>query len=153
MRVNFLVDNLGGTQLSYHLIHECNAAVRTGVASVVVFYNELNQHSLTPLFPTMHMVEVWGQLGVGIATSLNTANALISVPGCSPKFFYVWDLEWLREPQRMYGVISDLLTHEDLTLIARCKTHADVIQNSFNIEVKYTVEDFNMVEMIKCVKN
>ena len=146
MKVNILVDHLGSCQLSYYLIKCVNQLVGEGY-SVIVFYDKMSRHVLRPAFPTMQMVECWAQPGITIATSMNTAINLIDFPGPQHKLYYVYDMEWMRGAQRMWGAFHDLFTHPELKLIARTPEYATIIENAFNKKPEYTMDNFNPSSM------
>ena len=112
---------------------------------------------MSPNFPSLHIAEAWTQEGSMIATSESTAEKLIGFPGADKKYFYVWDLEWLRwEPPRIrfgnlgYSPYAPYL-NPDLEIICISKYPADIIKNNFNIEVKYIVDDFNIQDIMEIV--
>jgi hypothetical protein len=96
----------------------------------------------------MHISEAWGQKGTTIATSLSTANQLLSFPGPSSKLFYVWDLEWLRGQHRYADNYIQIYCNPDLVLIARSTPHAQIIHNNFNREISHIVSDFDLEKLI-----
>lgn len=151
-KVNFLVENLGASQLSYCLIKSGNELVSGGY-SVVAFYDKITKHVLRPSFPTMQMVEGWAQEGMTIATSIPSAADLLDFPGPQHKLFYVWDLEWMREPQRMWGPLSDLFTHPSLKLIVRNKEYSKAVENAFNRTPEYIMDNFDVETMKEIITN
>jgi len=151
-KINFLVEHLGSCQLAYYLIRCGNALAHDGY-QVIAFYDKLSKCVLRPEFPTMQMVESWAQSGITIATSIPTAVDLLDFPGADIKFFYVWDLEWMRGPQRMWGPLYDLFTHEDLKLIARTNVHAQVIADAFNRQTEYIIENLDAAAMKEIFAN
>ena len=107
----------------------------------------------TPSFPVMQSVEAWGQQGVMISTDLSTTCKLIKFPSASKKFFYVWDLEFLRGFAPInYDLIKKVYLNKDIDLIARCEHHAKVIENNFNRKVTKIVQDFNIAEILEVVQ-
>ena len=143
MKINFLVDNLGASQLSYYLIKTCNQLVSDGQYQTIIFYDKMSRRNILPLFATMHLVEAWGQKGITIATSLSTATRLLNFPGPESKLFYIWDFEWIRGPLFQWDLLSDIFHHPELTLIAPSDTHAKAIFNTFNRMPEYIVDNCN----------
>ena len=150
--INILVDNLGAGQLSFMLGCSINHYMATQYdTDIIVFYDNMHRQCIMPNFAIMQMAEAWCQTGPAIATSISTAIKLIDFPGPTSKFFYVWDLEWMRGPQRVWGIFEDLFTHEDLTLIARCVNHQKIISNCFNVKVPYVVKDCSIPKFIEVI--
>lgn len=142
-RVSFLVNNIGASQLSYFLINEINHSD----VDAIVYYETMHRQMLTHKFATMQMVEAWNQNVPAIATSLSTAHKLLNFPGPPLKFYYVWDLEWQRPHNPHYELYHTAMLNPNMELIARCKNHKDALENCFNREVRYIVNDFNMKEI------
>lgn len=141
-RINFLVDDVGASQLAYYLLTELNRLVRTrNDINPTVFYSSLTDHCIKPIeFNMMMMVEAFDHPGPTVATSLPTAGRLIAMPRPHPKIFYVWDLEWMRYANINWSSVNRLMTHEDLKLIARSTSHKKAIENCFDVEVDAVVQ-------------
>ena len=71
----------------------------------------------------------------------------------SKKFFYAWDLEWLRHMGKNYEHNIKAYTNRSVPIIARSESHADAIKNYCNREVAGIVEDFNMTQMTEIINN
>lgn len=156
MQLNFLVNDLSASQLSFFLTKEINDLadrLETSHIDCIVFYENLAQLSIAPNFAVMQMAEAWAQSQPIVATSLSTAAKLIDFPATRRKFFYVWDLEWLRGQRRIYNWYSPIYTNPELSLIARSEEHARIIRNCFNREVCGIVENFKLGDMINVIKS
>ena len=154
MNLGFLTKNLGSGQLGFFLIKNINDYLdQDRTHDITVFTEEHPMSCSTPSFPVMQSVEAWGQQGVMISTDLSTTCKLIKFPSASKKFFYVWDLEFLRGFAPInYDLIKKVYLNKDIDLIARCEHHAKVIENNFNRKVTKIVQDFNMTEMLEAVQ-
>lgn len=150
--LNFLVDNIGASHMSYYMIEQANAMCEDGDASVIIFFDQLHRPSRRLLVPTMMMIEAWAQPGVSIATSCSTAARLLSFPGPQKKMFYVWDMGWMRNPKRV-GSFAELFRNPELTLIARCEDHAKILRNNFNVEVPFVFDNFDREGLLKAIEN
>lgn len=150
--INFLVDHVGASHMAYYLVEHANAMSGHGQANVIVFYDQLHRPCRKLLVPTMMMIEAWAQPGVSIATSLSTAARLLSFPGPQQKMFYVWDMSWIRNPKYV-GPFGELFRNQNLTLIARCQDHADVLSNNFNVEVPYVFDNFDSESLLKAIED
>ena len=64
----------------------------------------------------------------------------------SDKFFYIWDLEWLRKPMQFTDVVS-IMRDERIKLIARSENHKDLIEKYANREVSGIVDNWNMQQL------
>ena len=150
--LNFLVDHIGASHMAYYLIECANELCEKGEAKVIIFYDQLHRPCRRLLVPAMMMLEAWAQPGVSIATSISSTARLLNLPGPQVKMFYVWDMEWLRNPKQV-GPMTELFRHPELTIIARCKDHLEAIENSFNIKVPYVFDNFNHESILQVIKD
>ena len=159
-KVGFLVENLGASQAGYYLCKGINDFVGANPSrDIICYYEFFEPECLYVNCASLHIAEAWMQDGIMIATSQSTAEKLIGFPSTSKKYFYVWDLEWLRREgvrQQLqntgYSPYSPYLNPR-LELICRSKYHADIIENNFNRKVEHIVDDFNINQIMEIVKN
>ena len=158
MNLNFLVNNLSSSQLSYYLISNINKDIKkreTIDCDHIIFFEDIARLCLQPICALMHLHESYGAEGFSIATCCGTAEKLLRSVGQSSreKFLYVWDLEWLRGQgsQRKFEYFSNIYGDPSLQLIGRSKEHAKIIKNCFNREVCGVVDNFNIEEIEQIV--
>lgn len=149
-RLGFILSSLGATQLAYHLLEQGDAVLsdRTDL-DVVVFFQNVTKTWTTPTFAAMNISEAYGFTGVAIATDLDTAGKLARFPGPSKRFFYVWDLEWLRPSGRFYEDYASVYCK--LPLIARSDSHARLIEYCWNRPVHAVVPNCDLAGIAKVV--
>jgi len=142
---------MGASQLSFYLIKELNKFSETNPQTdTIVFYEDIQKNYIPPNFAIMNMSESWGQSGPTIATSISTAKKMLHYPS-KEKFFYVWDLEWIRN-RHPYEKYSKIYADETFKIIARSEGHKRLIENAFNRKVEHVVPDFNMSSIMEVVK-
>jgi len=147
MKINFLINHLAASQLAYNLIHSINNQPYDVNDEYTVFVEDITPICVPPTFVIMQLAEAWAQRGITIATNLSTALKLRDFPGPCAKFFYVWDLEWLRgHGNRYYEFYQSVYSNTALELIARSQTHADLLTNCFNRKVNHIIEDCNIIQ-------
>jgi hypothetical protein len=153
VKLGITLDNLGASQLAYFTIKEVNKLVDEGEHDIILFYENLQKICLNPRCTIMQINECWGYDGVVIATNLRQAARLISFPGPINKFYYCWDLDWLRPfvNKEFYG-LHQIYSSSDLQFIARSEDHAKALEKCWNIKVKGIVSNINMKEMLTCLK-
>jgi len=146
-----LVPNTGANQISFCLINQINDLFESQPEiDVMVFYENSHKNCLPANFATMEISQAWGHKGPMIATSLSTAEKLISFPS-EQKFFYVWDLSWIRNSRELndYEKYKRIYTDSSLSLIARSESHKQAIENCFNRKVEHVVSDFNIQDILE----
>lgn len=152
MKLGILINNLGPTQMAYRFISQTNALMHERFdIDIIAFYENITRHCMLPLFGCMQLNEAWGYNGPLIATDLTTARKLIKFPGTKNKYFYVWDLEWLRLRRKNFTELYNIYGSKKLKLLARSASHAQLIANCWNREVPTIVDDFNINKIIETV--
>jgi hypothetical protein len=147
----FIVNTLFHNQLTYYLIKNLNEYISSQVCAEIdpiLFYEDMKPSSITPLCSTMHVAECWTYNAPVIATTLSGANKLINIPGPTKKFYYPYNLEWIRPQIPQYEAYAKVFCDPQLHIIARNEDHKLVIENCFNIKVAGIVNDFDIKELI-----
>ena len=148
-KIGFIIRNLGSSQISYSLIKSLNKIIKQGV-SPVVFWEELSGFTLSPHFPSMHVVDAYGYFDPIIATSLDSALTLINLPAPTRKFYYIWDLQWMNYNNDLpWGFYNRLFTNQSLELISRNKAHAGLIESCFNVKINHIFDNFSTKDLLK----
>lgn len=152
-KLSLLLNNTGSSQIAYFAIREINKmAEKRPSVDATIFYENIQRNCLPPNFAIMQIAEAWNQDGSIIATSLSTAHKMMGFMS-QKKFFYVWDLEWIRNGgQSQYEHYFQVYTNDSVGLIARSESHKKCIENAFNREVVGVVPDCNMDKMIEVIQ-
>lgn len=149
-QIGFFVKDLSPGQLSFYLIKNLNDYIRKNSdISPIVFYENIIPFLSAPLCPMMQGIEVYGYSAPVMATTLSTAKKLLKSFGSKNKFYYVYDLEWIRPNAVRYEDFSEVFCSPEIKIIARNKDHADIIENCFNVKPIGMVEDFNIQDITK----
>lgn len=153
IKIGIAVPDLGNNQLAFSLIHKANALMeREFNVDLIAFYCNLVNPILNMSFSSMQLVEAYGYSGLLVATTLNTASNIIAFPGPKKKFFYVWDLEWMRHKTPSFSSLKDIYRNPELNLIARSGEHKRAIEESWNRSVVGIVDDFDMNQLLEVTK-
>jgi hypothetical protein len=99
----------------------------------------------------MQMAEAWGFDGVLLATTLSTAEKILRCPSAKKRFFYVWDLEWLRPSRKEYRAFQAIYGDPRMELIARCPDHAAAIEAAWNRRPVVVADNFGP-EVVRLLK-
>lgn len=149
MKLGIALNNLGASQLNFYLARNANAAIAaTRGLDVVVFFETMQRPCLPLSFASMQMPEAWGFDGVLIATSLSTVEKVVRCPSADKKIFFVWDLEWLRFPQKQYRAFRALYAHPELTLVTRGPDHARAVEEAWNVKA-HVCGNFDMQRLLE----
>lgn len=143
-KIGLLIDNLGPSQLSYLAIRHAAANKQD---DIIFFFDHLEQPLGRLYNASMLMNEIYGYDCKAIATSVDTAEKLISIFGPHEKYFYIWDLEFVSyhkgEPNKNFARYQKIFSSPALKLIARSEEYAQVIEKTFNVSVEYIMKDMN----------
>jgi len=140
--IALLLNNVGASQLAYYAIKRFNQLALENTHSPFIFFEEHASPCMPASFSFMYASEIWGYDGTIIATSLNTADKLRKCIGNKKRYFYVWELEWLRT-QANFEQIYDIYNDPSHKIIARCKDHARLLKNNFDVEVEYIMDNLD----------
>ena len=99
---------------------------------------------MNPNFAIMQSSEAFAFDGTLVATTLNTASKLLKFPSAKEKYFYVWDLEWMRLKNKSFDGLSQVYGSKELNLIARSEEHKWAIESAWNNSVKDIIPNFDM---------
>lgn len=153
MQLGILLNNLGPSQLAYLAIRNNNLFVdKRPDIDCILFYENFYKPCLPGInVAIMHISEAWNYQGILVSTCLDTTEKLISFPGTKNKFFYVWDLEWLRLKQKHFRALQNIYGSNELFLIARSAEHSKLLSNCWNVGYVPVVDDLNMEALLKVV--
>ena len=154
-QLGILLDNVGASQIAFFVISELNKYTEEECEfQPIVFYRNIQKNCLPANFSVMELQEAWGCNGPVIATSSSTAKSLSKFPSVVDKFFYVWDVEWIRNSvsSKQYEDYEKIYSDKNMSIIARSDAHKNIIENCFNRQVAHVVSDFNMPQILEAIK-
>jgi|LULF01.1.fsa_nt_gb hypothetical protein len=153
LKMGFVVPDLIASQLSYYLIMNLNEQCATSKNDYVVFFENVSSKVIDPHFAIMNTAELWTFDGTLISTTVSTTLTSINSMSPAKKYFYVWDLEWLREMGKNFEYNIKAFISDEVELIARSEDHSAAIKNYCNRDVIGIVDDFNINQFIRIIDN
>lgn len=149
-KIGFAVYDLSQSQLAFNLITNGNIAVGSDyLTDVIAFYEHHRRPCVAMQFGAMQIMEAWGYESPIVATTLNTAAKTLRFPTASQKFFYVWDLEWLRGESSSFEDLASVYRDERLKLVARSVDHKLAIESAWNRPVAAVIEDCDVQAFLR----
>ncbi len=146
-KLGILLNDFSQNDTAFWSIYHANKY--KGNADIIGFYSIIGRPYMTPQFALMHAAEVYSFDGAVVATNLAAARKLLSCPSPSHKLFYLWDLEWLRQPFD-YSQLSEVYKNESLILVARTDEHAKIIRNCWDRDAA-VVENMDIEQILKVI--
>lgn len=146
MNIASFIDNTSLSQNLFYMTKTFNQLGKENI-SPFCFYSNLSTQDIKPEFAVMNCYYANHYYnGPSIATSISSLKILSSLNIKSRKYFYCWDLEWLRlgDPDSMnYSDNMGLFRNEYITIIARSESHARCIENYTNRKISHIIEDWD----------
>lgn len=148
-KIGLMLNDLGNSQVALQAIFEVNEMLRKRVdVCPTFFYLDLVPMIIPPLCAVCQCAEAICYDGPVIATSVSTAVRLSNLPGSPKKFFYCYDLEWIKPQPTNYEEMARVYLDPKLSLIARGEDHAKLIENCWNRTPVGVVEDFDIDRLL-----
>lgn len=144
-QIGFIVNDTTASELSFRLIKGINDYLDDGAKEdFVLFVENSSANIIEPNFATMSMSEIWNFDGTLISTSVSTTLSMNKCFAPKAKYFYVWDLEWIRNTGMKYEQTIQAFSNEGTKLIAKSGDHAKAIKNYSNKNVDHIIENINI---------
>lgn len=151
MKISAIIDNLGPSQNAFYMIKEFNKMAADYTFSCSAFINRITSPVIKPLFSCPIVAYFSGYNGVAIATTIREAVSILNSSNNSKKYLYLWDLEWIYRPQQ-YEYVYNVIADPRLKLIARSKSHAQLIEGFCNKSPCGIVNNWNKNQLLRVVE-
>lgn len=152
MKLGFVVKDLWLSQMAFYLTMNLNQRNQVPeVDDVVIFFEDVAQYSVSPLFATMNSSEIWGFDGILISTCISTTLNSVGAIGPQERYFYAWDLDWLRDNKNYDYNIKAF--DPSINIIGRSEDHGKAIENYCNRKPCGYVQNFNLAQLVEVIKN
>ena len=146
-----VLTDLVPSQKAFYFIKNFNELARNASFSCSAFVCNIGVPVTKPLFSCSSVSFFSDYLGVGISTTLEEAQILLKSNNNSSKYLYLWDMEWLKKPMN-YSQACSILLDKRLKIIARSKSHAQIIENFCNKKPIGIVEDWKNEQLLKLLE-
>jgi len=133
-KLGLVTSHLTVNQLSYQFISSANRLlVERDDVDISLFFVNDGPRIVKPSFSCMCLFEAYAYDGVTVATSLSTAARILDYPGPNrnPIYLYCMDLDYLRMQNRQYEALASVYMNPKIHLIARSKSHYDILSSVF----------------------
>ena len=151
INISAVLDDLGPSQRAFYFIKSFNELARDPNFSCSAFVFNIGVPVTKPLFSCSSIAFFSDYFGSAIASTLAEAEMLLKSNNNSKKYLYLWDLEWLTRPMN-YSQACEILLDKRLKIIARSKSHAQIIENFCNKKPIGIVEDWNKEQLLKLLE-
>lgn len=129
-QVGIILPNLGASQL----LHEVVGKINQTRGPYTVYYEDIYPTYVRIHAPLMNITESKYFSGRLIATTLSSADYILSSLQHNELIFYIYDLEWLRG-KTDYVANQLIYRNPKLKLYTRCKEYAELIKQYTNRDV------------------
>ena len=144
MNLGIIVPNLRSSQLAYYLGKNINQLVeQTNHINPVIFVEQTTLPCISIRSAIMSLNEIWNFNGILMSTTLHNTMLMLKAVIDAQKFYYVWDLEWLRNSKNfLYNM--QIFRNPNINLVARSIDHAKIIENYCNRPVSIVLPNINL---------
>ena len=142
-----VINDMGPSQKAFYLVKEFNKAIANVQISVSAFFNMAMMPVIRPLFCCNNIAFIANYHGNAISTSLTEADILLKSNTNSVKYLYLWDMDWLTQPVHFTPAMN-ILRDDRLNIIARSKSHSDIIENFCNKSPMGIVDNWNLDQLV-----
>ena len=150
INISAIVPDLSMSQNSFYLIKEFNKCLSNTDLSMGVFHLRAAIPPIQPLFSCKNVAFLNTYHGAIISTRIEEANIILKSTCKHDRYLYLWDLDWL-ENAVYFSTAMQTMRDEKLKIIARSKSHAEVIRNFCNRDVCGIVDNWNMDQLLEIV--
>ena len=149
-KIGIILEDLSASQLSYYVIKNINEYVGSDNYDFVIFFENSATSILQPDVSIMNINEIWGFDGALISTSISTTLSMVNAFAKS-KYFYIWDLEWVRRHGKDFHYLIQAYNNRDVELIARSKENALAIENYCNRKIDHVINNFDLKKIVRII--
>jgi len=147
INITAVLNDLGPSQKSFYFIKNFNELSKNPNFSCSAFLCNIGMPVTKPLFSCSSVSFFSDYFGIAISTSIAEADTLLKSHNNSKKYLYLWDMEWLVRSMN-YSQVCKILLDKRLKIIARSKSHAQIIENFCNKKPIGIVEDWNNEQLL-----
>ncbi len=147
INITAVLEDLGPSQKAFYFIKNFNELSRNQNFSCSAFLCNIGVPVTKPLFSCSSVSFFSDYFGIAISTTIAEADMLLKSHNNSKKYLYLWDMEWLTRSMN-YSQVCNILLDKRLKIIARSKSHAQIIENFCNKKPIGIVDDWDKEQLI-----
>ena len=147
INITAVLEDLGPSQKAFYFIKNFNELSRNQNFSCSAFLCNIGVPVTKPLFSCSSVSFFSDYFGIAMSTTIAEADILLKSHNNSKKYLYLWDMEWLTRSMN-YSQVCNMLLDKRLKIIARSKSHAQIIENFCNKKPIGIVEDWDKEQLI-----
>lgn len=132
MKLGFIIDNFGSSQLAYNLIKKLNEFLENRQDICIIgFFENLQRQVTLPNFCTMNVTETYGFDGTVVCTNPEQVQMIKRFPGPKRIIYYVHNLPWIPYKGLEVEYFQDVFCDPSIEIQTRCEDYAALIKNNF----------------------
>lgn len=146
--ISAIIKDLSISQKSFYLIKEFNKCLKNTDLSTAVFCERPSIPPIETNFALKSLAFLAGYNGIIISTTIEDADKTLKFSNASSKYLYLWNMEWLEQPLYFKHAMK-ILRDSRLKIIARSKSHAEVIESFCNKKPIGVVSDWDKEQLLE----
>ena len=150
--IGILKTSLQNIDKDFFAIHNLNKLTETTTASCLFCNNINDDFELQISTNILHRSHAFRFNGILITDDLTRSQDLINTTYAKKRFLYLYHLEWPYINNLHFAQIQRTMLNDDIELIARSHSHAELIENLFK-KPKYIMPEWDYETLIEVDKN
>ena len=133
----------------FFLIHSLNQLVKTNTSSYLFCDEVANSWQSSTIQATLlHRAHAFSFNGILITDDLIRCQDFHNIPSAKKRFLYLYHLNWPHIPSLQFKHIKHILLNDNIGLIARSLSHAQLIEKLFK-KPNYIMQEWNYQTLIE----
>jgi hypothetical protein len=131
--IGIIVDDIESTPFMHTMFRELNKLSET--RDYYLFANQVKTLPTHNKFCILQQIEALQHQGTLISTSLINTQILANCLTCTNKYYYVYDLDWMKMNNFNSKQLINIFLNEEINLLARSDSHYQVLSKNFQSPV------------------
>jgi hypothetical protein len=127
--IGIIVDDIESTPFMHTLFRELNKLSETH--DCYLFANQVKTLPAHNKFCILQQIEALQHQGKLISTSLINTQILANCLTCEKKYYYVYDLDWMKMQNFNSRQLTTIFLNKDINLLSRSESHYKVLSKNF----------------------
>ena len=150
--IGILKTSLQNNDKDFFTIHNINKLTSTNTTSCI-FCDNIDPNFILPIKATvLQRANAFDFRGMLITDELVRAQDLINITYPKKRFLYLYHLEWPHITELKFTHIQRILLNDNIELIARSNSHAELIEHLFK-KPKYIMPEWDYKTLIEINQN
>lgn len=150
--IGILKSTLQNVDKDFFAVNSLNQLLKTSTNACLFCDHIDNNFKLQAYTNVLQRVNMFRFNGILITDNLGRCQDLVNASYAKKRFLYLYHLEWLYINNLEYAHIKKILLNDNIELIARTKSHAELIESLFK-KPKYVMPEWDYKTLVEIDNN